>query len=81
MYPNNNALVFVDNHDNQRGHGAGGENILTYRVARLYKMAVAFMLAHPYGVTRVMSSYDWTPYENDWVRNLPHSWTNSHFLN
>uniref|UniRef100_A0A671REX6 alpha-amylase n=1 Tax=Sinocyclocheilus anshuiensis TaxID=1608454 RepID=A0A671REX6_9TELE len=33
------ALVFVDNHDNQRGH--------------------AFMLAHPYGFTRVMSSYQW----------------------
>jgi alpha-amylase len=23
MYPSQNALVFVDNHDNQRGHGAG----------------------------------------------------------
>ncbi|OXA50887.1 alpha-amylase 1 [Folsomia candida] len=67
MYPNSNALVFIDNHDNQRGHGAGGENILTYRVSRLYKMAVAFMLAHPYGITRVMSSYDWSPFENDWI--------------
>lgn len=27
---------------------------------RLYKMAVGFMLAHPYGFTRVMSSYRWT---------------------
>ncbi|TSK13583.1 Alpha-amylase 1 [Bagarius yarrelli] len=25
-----NALVFVDNHDNQRGHGAGGGSILTF---------------------------------------------------
>lgn len=25
----------------------------------MYKMAVAFMLAHPYGVTRLMSSYRW----------------------
>ena len=24
-----------------------------------YKMATEFMLAHPYGFTRVMSSYDW----------------------
>uniref|UniRef100_A0A673LRX9 alpha-amylase n=1 Tax=Sinocyclocheilus rhinocerous TaxID=307959 RepID=A0A673LRX9_9TELE len=53
------ALVFVDNHDNQRGHGAGGASIVTFWDARLYKMAVAFMLAHPYGFTRVMSSYRW----------------------
>ncbi len=26
------ALVFVDNHDNQRGHGAGGSNVLTFKV-------------------------------------------------
>uniref|UniRef100_A0A672K0N3 alpha-amylase n=1 Tax=Sinocyclocheilus grahami TaxID=75366 RepID=A0A672K0N3_SINGR len=52
------ALVFVDNHDNQRGHGAGA-SIVTFWDARLYKMAVAFMLAHPYGFTRVMSSYRW----------------------
>ena len=26
----------------------------------MYKMAVGFMLAHPYGFTRVMSSYRWT---------------------
>nr|DBA18161.1 TPA: hypothetical protein GDO54_016443 [Pyxicephalus adspersus] len=28
--PNDRALVFVDNHDNQRGHGAGGASILTF---------------------------------------------------
>ncbi|XP_065368137.1 alpha-amylase 4N-like [Calliphora vicina] len=61
MLPSEDAIVFVDNHDNQRGHGAGGEDILTYKQADLYKLAVAFMLAHPYGgVTRVMSSYDFT---------------------
>uniref|UniRef100_A0AAY4D6A0 alpha-amylase n=1 Tax=Denticeps clupeoides TaxID=299321 RepID=A0AAY4D6A0_9TELE len=47
------------NHDNQRGHGAGGASILTFWEPRLYRMAVAFMLARPYGVTRVMSSYRW----------------------
>ncbi|KAK9688399.1 Alpha amylase, C-terminal all-beta domain [Popillia japonica] len=52
-----NAFVFVDNHDNQRGHGAGGDNILTYKNAKQYKMAIAFMLAHPFGSTRVMSSF------------------------
>lgn len=59
MLPSDDAIVFVDNHDNQRGHGAGGADILTYKQPNLYKLAVAFMLAHPYGkVTRVMSSYD-----------------------
>ncbi|XP_065569326.1 alpha-amylase 4N-like isoform X2 [Artemia franciscana] len=52
-----NALVFVDNHDNQRGHGAGGPDIITHKESKLYKMAVGFMLAYPYGWTRVMSSY------------------------
>lgn len=76
MYPDRNALVFIDNHDNQRGHGGGGDSVLTFRVDRLYKMATAFMLAHPYGVTRVMSSYFWEQKwedgkdKNDWVRFL-----------
>uniref|UniRef100_A0A8B9UUP1 alpha-amylase n=1 Tax=Anas zonorhyncha TaxID=75864 RepID=A0A8B9UUP1_9AVES len=71
--PSDRALVFVDNHDNQRGHGAGGASILTFWDARLYKMAVGFMLAHPYGFTRVMSSYRWTRNfvngqdANDWI--------------
>lgn len=51
------ALVFVDNHDNQRAHGAGGDSILTYKVSKQYKMAVAFTLAHTYGVPRIMSSF------------------------
>lgn len=71
--PSDRALVFVDNHDNQRGHGAGGASILTFWDARLYKMAVGFMLAHPYGFTRVMSSYRWERNfvdgqdANDWI--------------
>ncbi|XP_037814294.1 alpha-amylase A-like [Lucilia sericata] len=61
MLPSNDALVFVDNHDNQRGHGAGGADILTFKEPELYKMAVTFMLAHPYGrVSRIMSSYAFT---------------------
>lgn len=56
--PSKDAIVFVDNHDNQRGHGAGGADILTHKNGQRYKMAVIFMLAHPYGeVTRVMSSF------------------------
>ncbi|MGH0176911.1 UNVERIFIED_CONTAM: hypothetical protein FKN15_010521 [Acipenser sinensis] len=28
--PSDRALVFVDNHDNQRGHGPGGDSVLTF---------------------------------------------------
>ena len=66
MLHDNNALVFVDNHDNQRGHGAGGFGvILTFFDAKLYKIANEFMLAHPYGIPRVMSSYRW----DRWIEN------------
>jgi alpha-amylase len=58
MLPSADALIFVDNHDNQRGHGAGGADILTYKSAKQYKMATAFMLAHPYGIVRLMSSFE-----------------------
>ncbi|XP_028613084.1 pancreatic alpha-amylase-like isoform X2 [Grammomys surdaster] len=73
LMPSDRALVFVDNHVNQRGHGAGGASILTFWNARMYKMAVGFMLAHPYGFTRVMSSYRWERNfqngkdQNDWM--------------
>ena len=62
------AFTFVDNHDNQRGHGAGGDSIITYKDSKLYKMAQAFTLAWPYGSARVMSSYEFV---EDWVRFLP----------
>ncbi|XP_032821982.1 alpha-amylase-like [Petromyzon marinus] len=71
--PTGNALVFVDNHDNQRGHGAGGASILTFWDSRVYKIGTAFTLAHPYGFTRIMSSYRWDRNfvngkdENDWI--------------
>ncbi|CAG9125505.1 unnamed protein product [Plutella xylostella] len=57
MLPHEDSLTFIDNHDNQRGHGAGGR-ILTYKQAKEYKGAIAFMLAHPYGQPQLMSSYD-----------------------
>uniref|UniRef100_A0A3P8XCE6 Alpha-amylase n=1 Tax=Esox lucius TaxID=8010 RepID=A0A3P8XCE6_ESOLU len=73
LLPSDEALVFLDNHDNQRGHGAGGASVVTFREPRIYKMAVAFMLAHPYGVPRLMSSYRWDQRvvggkdQNDWM--------------
>lgn len=33
------SVVFVDNHDNQRGHGAGGGSILTYKTPKQYKVS------------------------------------------
>jgi len=32
------AVIFIDNHDNQRCHGGGGD-ILMYQEAKLYKIA------------------------------------------
>ena len=54
--PADQAIVFVDNHDLQRGH-AGGADIVNYKDGQRYDIAVAFMLAYPYGYPMVMSSY------------------------
>lgn len=56
--PSSSAVVFVDNHDNQRGHGGAG-NVITFEDGRLYDLANVFMLAYPYGYPKVMSSYDY----------------------
>ncbi|MBD2093028.1 alpha-amylase family protein [Microcoleus sp. FACHB-1515] len=54
--PSEKALVFIDNHDKQRGHGGGG-SYLTYKNGKLYDLANVFMLAFPYGYPQVMSSF------------------------
>ena len=60
LLPSNGAVVFTDNHDNQRGHGAGGACIVDYRDGTaVYNLANIFMLAYPYGYPKVMSSYYW----------------------
>ncbi|MCB0203109.1 MAG: ATPase, partial [Anaerolineae bacterium] len=59
LMPSDRAIVFVDNHDNQRGHGGGG-GVLTHEDGALYDLANVFMLAWPYGYPRVMSSYAFT---------------------
>jgi alpha-amylase len=56
LAPADQAVVFIDNHDKQRGHGGGG-NYLTHQERPLYLLANVFMLAHPYGTPQVMSSY------------------------
>jgi glycosidase len=61
MLPANVAVVFTDNHDNQRGHGAGGKCVLDHRDGNArYNLGNAFMLAFPYGHPAVMSSYYWS---------------------
>ncbi|KRX22829.1 Pancreatic alpha-amylase, partial [Trichinella nelsoni] len=55
-WKSHDVLVFVDNHDNQRGSGGGGK-VLTYKTPKMYKLAVSFMLAWNYGIPRLMSSY------------------------
>ncbi len=59
LMPNEKAIALIDNHDKQRGHGGGG-HYLTYKDGQLYNLANIFMLAYPYGIPQVMSSYDFT---------------------
>lgn len=54
--PSDRSVVFVDNHDMQRGHGAG-LRVLTHKDGQKYALANIFMLAWPYGYPQVMSSY------------------------
>ncbi len=57
LLPSATAVVFVDNHDNQRGHGMAAST--THRDGTRYQLATTFMLAWPYGYPRLMSSYEW----------------------
>jgi len=52
LLPGGSAVVFIDNHDTQRG-----EAPITYKNGDLYTFINIFMLAHPYGYPKVMSSY------------------------
>lgn len=58
LLPSADALVFIDNHDRERGHGGGGN--LTYKDGATYNLANVFMLAYPYGYPKVMSGYEFT---------------------
>jgi pullulanase len=60
MMPGRFAQVFVDNHDNQRGHGPGGACIVDHRDGQVHRLANIFTLAYPYGHPSVMSSYYWS---------------------
>lgn len=66
FWPSKYCLTFVDNHDNQRDD----PNVLTYKHGRLYKMATAFHLAWPFGVPRVMSSFEFVDRADGPPRNV-----------
>lgn len=58
LVPSDRAVVFIVNHDRERGHGGGGN--LTYKDGARYNLANVFMLAHPQGYPQVMSGYKFT---------------------
>lgn len=60
MMPGQFAVVFTDNHDNQRGHGPGGACVVDHRDGRVHLLANIFTLAYPYGYPMLTSSYYWT---------------------
>lgn len=59
MLPDRFAVVFTDNHDNQRGHGPGGSCIVDHRDGPVHTLANVFTLAYPYGYPMVTSSFYW----------------------
>ena len=69
--PADQAVVFVDNHDIQRGH-AGADEIVNYKDGKRYNLAVAFMLAYPYGYPLVMSSYEFEDGDQGPPASSPH---------
>lgn len=46
------AVVLIENPAYQRQ-----ENILNYKTLKQYKMAIAFLLSHTYGIPKILSSF------------------------
>jgi alpha-amylase len=57
--PDADAVAIVDNHDDQRGNNGNFESVIMFRQRRKHTMITAYMLAWPYGIPKVMSSFDW----------------------
>ncbi|WP_440057047.1 alpha-amylase (plasmid) [Pseudoalteromonas sp. T1lg65] len=70
MMPSYQAVVFTDNHDNQRGHGGAGA-VVTFADGDLYDLANVFMLAYPYGYPKVMSSFEFNGDTDAGPPNVP----------
>ncbi|MGE5657959.1 MAG: alpha-amylase [Actinomycetota bacterium] len=56
MIPSDKAVIFTNNHDNQRDQ-SGTIKTITFKDSKLHKLANIFMLAWPYGYPQIMSSY------------------------
>ncbi len=52
--PDDRSVVFTDNHDTQRGDS------ISYRDGKSHELANLFLLAHPHGYPKIMSSYSFT---------------------
>lgn len=55
LLPADKSVVFIDNHDNQRGDNLYYAS--TVGAVPVYELAAIFMLAHPQGAPSLMSSY------------------------
>ncbi len=55
LMPSDKAMVFVDNHDNQRGDNLNYASTLSAQP--VYELAQIYALAQPHGVVSLMSSY------------------------
>jgi pullulanase len=60
LLPSDRAIVFITNHDRERGHGGAGT--LTYQDGARYNLAHVYMLAHPYGIAKIHTGY---AFQND----------------
>jgi alpha-amylase len=56
------SVVFIDNHETQRGLGPSGFDgwLTSFVEFNLHKLAVAFKLAWPYGHVQLFSGYFWS---------------------
>uniref|UniRef100_A0A1B0EY83 alpha-amylase n=1 Tax=Lutzomyia longipalpis TaxID=7200 RepID=A0A1B0EY83_LUTLO len=57
--PSANAIVFVENEQNELDTWYFGR-VLNYKDGKPYIMAIAFLLAHPFGNPLLNSDYEWT---------------------
>lgn len=56
LLPSDHAVVFTDNHDNQREN----KPVLTFKNGALHELTNIFMLAWPHGRPQLMSSYEFS---------------------
>jgi alpha-amylase len=59
LVPSNKSLVFIENHDTERGN-----DTLSYRDGATNTIANEFMLAYPYGTPQVYSAFSFDPLAN-----------------